>query len=105
MTSATLHRIILTLIVCLITGLSAGAFTQDGGQTSSPEMVKLNVLVTDRDGNQVNDLRQEDFRVLDDGQPQKIESFFSGKAPISYALMIDTSGSMKRVFPEAIRAA
>jgi VWFA-related protein len=37
--------------------------------------VRVDVIVTDRQGNAVADLRQEDFEVTEDGRPQKIESF------------------------------
>jgi VWFA-related protein len=38
-------------------------------------LVQLDVLVTDKKGNQVTNLRPEDFQVLEDGRPQKITHF------------------------------
>lgn len=38
-------------------------------------LVQIDVLVTDKDGNQVTDLRANDFELLQDGKPQKITSF------------------------------
>lgn len=38
-------------------------------------LVQLDVLVTDKHGKQVTDLKPEDFQVLEDGRPQKITNF------------------------------
>jgi VWFA-related protein len=38
-------------------------------------LVQTDVLVTDKDGNQVTDLSANDFELLQDGKPQKITSF------------------------------
>src|SRR6202161_790865 len=60
----------------------------------------VNVFVTVRDKRHeiVSDLSQNDFKVLEDGQDQKI-AFFSKEVnlPITLGLLIDTSGSMERV--------
>jgi VWFA-related protein len=37
--------------------------------------VRVDVIVTDRQGNPVHDLRQEDFEVTEDGKPQSIQTF------------------------------
>lgn len=37
--------------------------------------VRVDVIVTDRDGNPVSDLTQADFDVLEDGKPQTVEMF------------------------------
>ena len=56
----------------------------------------VNLFVTVRDKNKriVGDLRQEDFKVAEDNQDQKI-AFFSKEVslPITLALLLDTSGS------------
>ena len=41
--------------------------------------VRVDVIVTDRQGNAVLDLKQEDFRLKEDGKPQTIESFSTVK--------------------------
>jgi VWFA-related protein len=53
------------------------------GQASAPEVtfkievnyVEEDVRVVDRDGNFVRGLSQEDFQVLEDGKPQKVQTF------------------------------
>src|SRR5947209_16191009 len=56
----------------------------------------VNLFVTVRDKNKriVGDLKQEDFKVAEDNQDQKI-AFFSREVslPITLALLLDTSGS------------
>jgi VWFA-related protein len=37
--------------------------------------VRVDVIITDKNGNQVGDLQQADFDVVEDGKPQKIETF------------------------------
>lgn len=64
---------------------------------------KLRVIATDSQGFPVNDLHQEDFQVLEDGQPQTISSFSKEHVPLVYALAIDTSASMRTTLPLAIR--
>src|ERR1041385_4223522 len=39
------------------------------------ELVLVNVVVHDKQGKLVSDLKQEDFTVLEDGKPQRISSF------------------------------
>lgn len=67
--------------------------------------VRLNVLVTDASNNLVADLRQEDFRVEEDGVPQTITYFAREELPVSYALVMDNSGSMKTMLDYMIEAA
>lgn len=58
-------------------------------------MVILNIRVTDSLSHAVTDVAQSDFRIIEDGVPQTI-SFFSKKdIPLTYALVIDTSGSLR----------
>src|SRR5450432_1258131 len=46
---------------------------------SSARLVQMSVVVEDKKGNPVSGLKQEDFTVLDEGQPQRI-AFFSAQA-------------------------
>jgi VWFA-related protein len=73
---------------------------QDIPQTENPLESKtavVNVFATVRDKHNaiVGDLTQDDFKVSEDGTPQKIV-YFSKEVnlPISLAIMMDTSGSM-----------
>ena len=61
-----------------------------------PLEVDLSATVADRDNNYIVDLDQERFTVVEDGVPQKILRFTREATPVSMALVLDTSGSMKR---------
>jgi Ca-activated chloride channel family protein len=59
-------------------------------------LVELPVMVTDRAGVPITDLKQPDFTVLENGKPQKITTFnYASNLPISAGVLIDHSGSMK----------
>lgn len=68
----------------------------------------VNVLFTAQDKNRrlITDLRQEDVRILEDGQVQEITAF--GRQvdlPLSLAILIDTSASQERTLPDEKSAA
>jgi Ca-activated chloride channel family protein len=67
-------------------------------------LVNLNVRVIDRNNRPIGDVRQDEFRVLEDGVPQPIEFFSKEEVPISYGLAIDTSGSLRSQIDKVIEA-
>lgn len=58
-------------------------------------LVSIPVSVMDRDGKYIPDLRQQDFRVWEDGVEQRVAYFASTEKPFTVVLMIDTSGSTR----------
>jgi Ca-activated chloride channel homolog len=68
-------------------------------------LVVLPVIVTDRKGKAVSGLRQDSFRVFDDGRAQQIALFQAEDVPVTVGLVIDNSGSMRAKRPEVIAAA
>jgi Ca-activated chloride channel family protein len=60
----------------------------------STESVPVYVTVTESGGRLVPDLVLDDFEILDNGKPQKINVFENKPTPITTVVMIDTSGSM-----------
>ena len=69
------------------------------------ELVTLNVRVIDRNNRPIDNVRQEEFRVFEDGQPQPIEFFTREEVPITYGLAVDTSGSLRSQLQSVIDAA
>ena len=57
--------------------------------------VRVDVQVTEGD-KLVKDLKQTDFAVTDEGQPQSIVSFAHGDEPVTLILLLDVSGSMQK---------
>jgi VWFA-related protein len=52
-------------------------------------LVNLDVLVTTKDGQTIPGLKQENFKIMEDGEPQKIASFNQTQAPITAVLLIE----------------
>jgi VWFA-related protein len=59
---------------------------------SSVRLVQVSVVVEDKKGNPVTDLKQEDFTLLDDGKPQRI-AFFTAPLPVPAAPPEATQGA------------
>lgn len=51
-------------------------------------------VIVDRGGQRANDLKREDFTILDDGVPQQIMTFERGEIPFTAVLLVDSSTSM-----------
>lgn len=69
------------------------------------DLVNLNVRVIDRSNKPIDNVRQEDFHVYEDGVPQPIEYFGKQEVPIQYGLAVDTSLSLRNQLQSVIDAA
>jgi len=67
--------------------------------------VILWVTVTDKSDNLVGDLTKEGFSVFEDGAQQTIKDFLLEDRPITMAIVLDSSGSMRDAMPEVHQAA
>ncbi|MGB9402255.1 MAG: VWA domain-containing protein [Candidatus Acidiferrales bacterium] len=54
-------------------------------------LVNVDAVVTDNDGNILTGLKKNNFRVLDDNQPQQITNFAPTDAPITIVLLMEFS--------------
>jgi VWFA-related protein len=69
-------------------------------------LVELYTSVSDKSGRPIEGLGADDFTVLDEGKPQKIDKFeLVRDLPLTLGVVIDTSGSMQVSMAEAKRAA
>jgi len=59
------------------------------------QLVSVPAVVTDSTGRPLSGLRQENFKLLEDGQAQTITNFGTTDAPFEIALLLDTSGSTR----------
>jgi Ca-activated chloride channel homolog len=65
----------------------------------SSSLIAVPVSVTDDSGQPVKNLRVEDFRVIEEGQPQQVTTLGEpGKTPIDLVLLFDASGSVRERF-------
>jgi len=80
--------------------------TIDEGDTIriNADLVQLHVRVIDRNNRPINNVRQDEFHIFEDGVPQPIEYFTREEVPISYGLAVDTSGSLRSQLPTVIDA-
>ncbi|HMF55360.1 MAG TPA: VWA domain-containing protein, partial [Pyrinomonadaceae bacterium] len=69
------------------------------------DLVTLNVRVVDRNNRPINDARQPQFHVFENGVEQPIEFFSTEEVPITYGLVVDNSGSMRSQIETVIEAA
>ena len=57
--------------------------------------VVVHATVFDKKGHMVNDLKQDDFHVFEDGAPQPLTHFSHADVPVTMGIVIDDSGSMR----------
>ena len=96
------------LALPLITALAvpAAAQTPDAFQISvDVNLVVVPATVRDRKGAIAPELRQQDFRVYEDGVQQPIHLFRHEDEPVTVGLVIDHSGSMRPKMSHVIEAA
>lgn len=55
------------------------------------QVVNVDVIVTDDDGNPIPGLKEQNFRILDDGAPQTISNFAPVAAPITVVMLMEYS--------------
>lgn len=76
-------------------GISIAAQNDDEVISVESSIVVLNATVTDSGGKAVTGLKQNQFKVFEDGQEQKVDVFEAEKTPFAAVILIDTSGSME----------
>lgn len=67
-------------------------------------VVNLDVLVTSKDGQTIPGLRQDNFKIFEDGTQQKIATFNQTKAPITAVLLVEFASTNYSFEVEALRA-
>ncbi len=92
---------LMSLAICppFVTGTG-----EQGRISVTTELVVLPVSVTDASGNFVSGLEMEDFRVFEDGRPQKISLFADENNPVTVGLLVDRSRSMGPKLPGVAEA-
>ena len=92
--------LILLSVVCF--GITASAVSQDQDTLKvSVDLVNVPFSVTDRHGRFVSGLTAKDFTVEEDGRRQQIRNFArENELPLTIAMLVDTSPSVRPVFEE-----
>ncbi len=89
-------------VVLLLCVIALTALAQEPQFTIKVESNLVNVLctVTDRRGRLIPNLTKDDFIIEEDGKKQEVVSFSKeNELPLTLALLIDTSGSVREVLP------
>jgi Ca-activated chloride channel homolog len=69
------------------------------------KLVVVPVSVTDRQGHFVSGLKESNFRVYEDGNPQEIAAFRDADVPVTVGILVDHSGSMAAKSDDVIQGA
>jgi VWFA-related protein len=67
-------------------------------------LVNLDVLVTTKEGQTIPGLKRENFKIMEDGAPQKIASFNQTEAPITAVLLVEFASTNYSFMVEALNA-
>jgi VWFA-related protein len=82
--------LLLVLAVCL-----AGSAQEPVDLSVDVDRVNVLFTVTAKGGKLITNLTQDDFTILEDGNPQKISNFSKeSNLPLNIALLVDSSGSV-----------
>ena len=85
---------------CLLIAVLSAVFAQASGPR-----VELSLIVTDKDKKAVSSISKETIRIVEDKVEQTVLSVEADERPIDYALVIDSSGSMRSLLPNVVQAA
>ena len=92
------------VLLCLIATIGISAQTP-APAPQSDQVTRLSIVITDRAGHSVFDVRKEDLQLLVDGVPQTLEYFARDERPLTFGLLIDASGSVRHILPTLMNAA
>jgi Ca-activated chloride channel family protein len=87
-------RGILGVGAALVLGVTVPAQGPIAQFSSGVQLIEVYATVTDAAGEPVTGLRQSDFQVFENDQPQEISAFADGEFPLTVALGLDRSASM-----------
>ena len=82
----------------------AGTESEDFGKVET-NLVTIPVSVFDRQGLYIPGLKQDDFKIFEDGKEQRIEYFGTSDKPFTVVLLLDTSPSTSYKIEEIRKAA
>lgn len=77
--------------------LNISAQTDDSEEIKvESTLVVLNANITDKNGKSVFGIKQNEFKVFEDGTEQKLDFFQTQETPFAAVILMDTSGSMEQ---------
>jgi Ca-activated chloride channel homolog len=105
-----LTKVFLLLMLAFNLSASLLAQTKTAGDDDDvirvdTQLVDVPVVITDKTGKPLLNLKQSNFVIYEDGKAQEISDFVATAAPFEVALLLDTSGSTRSDLPLIQRAA
>lgn len=94
-----------TLALTMVSGMSSAQEASQATFESSSDLVVLPVTVTDRDGRLVPGLTRDRFSIYDNDRPVDLKFFSAEDTPVTVALVVDNSASMRQRHGEVVAAA
>ncbi|MBK8813506.1 MAG: VWA domain-containing protein [Acidobacteria bacterium] len=79
----------------LISSTVSFAQTDDETIRVETQLIDVPIVVNDKTGKPILNLKKSNFVVFEDGKPQEIAEFSATSAPFEVALLLDTSGSTR----------
>lgn len=96
--------VIVTLVAC-----SSWAISQEpGSQPKNADVtrsVRLSLIVTNRLQHAIDDLNRESIQILEGKTPQTVSQFAKDERPVDYGVVIDATGSFRKLLDPALAAA
>lgn len=89
-------RLVFLLLLLIISAAASQVFAQDDEIIKvDSSLVVLNATITDSNGSPVSRIKQNEFKLLENGKEQPISFFEAQTTPFAAVILIDTSGSME----------
>ena len=100
-------RIAAVFVIFMSISVGINAQTSEDDEVIKVDVALVNIpfSVSDREGRAVSGLTLNNFTLMDDGKPQKIEYLSTQDAPLNVVLLIDTSQSALEIFKKIQNAA
>jgi Ca-activated chloride channel homolog len=96
--------ILLVISTCL--SLCTSIFAQEQSpQKQAGPAVRFSLIITDRSKHSVDDLTRDSISILEDKVPQTVSLFSKDDRPVDYAVVIDTTGSFRKLLDAAVETA
>ncbi len=86
------------ILLVIVSGFSNSNFAQDKDDEVlrvNTQLVDVPVVITDKNGKPILNLKQSNFVIYEDGKKQETADFAAMNAPFEVALLLDTSGSTR----------
>jgi Ca-activated chloride channel family protein len=89
------RRIPFSTLLLILFFLPAFSQSEDDVVSVDSSLVVLNATIVDASGKPVAGLKQQQFRIFEDGKEQQLSLFAAEETPFAAVIVIDTSGSME----------